>query len=65
MKRILTFVLLAIFTAGLISCSAPAEKSGSEPQPTEAANKSDSDTSEKAPGTTPDEDTKGKSDADK
>lgn len=66
MKRVLTIVLFAIFAVGLIGCAAPAEKSGSEePQPTEAANKSDSDTSEKAPGTTPDEDTKGKSDADK
>lgn len=66
MKRVLTFALFAIFAVGLIGCAAPAEKSGSEaPQPTEAANKSDSNTMENAPGTTPDDDTKGKSDADK
>lgn len=64
MKKILTTLLFAIFAVGLIGC-APAEKSDSAPEPTKAAENTNSSTAENAPGTTPDGDTKGKSDADK
>lgn len=64
MKRILIFGLFAIFAAGLIGC-APAKNSDSAPEPAKSAENSNSGTAEDAPGTTPDGETKGKSDADK